>query len=76
MSTWPLAFFSRPIKIGEELDAITSVTDVRDRLGGRYGYSVLVTYSTDYYDKAGEHVGATIATFTQFDPKTQRRGDE
>lgn len=67
--------FSRPIRIGEELSAVTQVVDVRERLGGRYGYSVLVTNSTDYYDANGEHVGATLLTITQFDPKGGRRGD-
>lgn len=66
--------FSRPFKIGEELTAYTSVIDVRDRLGGRYGYSVLVTNSTDYYDAAGEWVAATLMTITQFDPAGAKRG--
>jgi hypothetical protein len=64
--------FTRPFKIGEELEAITQVVDIRDRLGGRYGYSVLVTSGTDYYDAAGEHVGAAMITITQFDPKSAR----
>ncbi len=68
--------FSRPIKIGEELQAVSQVFDIRDRLGGRYGYSVLVTSGTDYYDKDGNHVAAAMLTITQFDPKSGRQGDE
>ena len=68
--------FSRPFKIGEELQAISQVFDIRDRLGGRYGYSVLVTSGTDYYDKDGNHVAAAMLTITQFDPKAGRQGDE
>lgn len=68
--------FTRPFKIGEELQAISQVYDIRDRLGGRYGYSVLVTQGTDYYDANGEHVASAMITITQFDPKTQRKGDE
>ncbi len=68
--------FSRPFKIGEELQAISQVFDIRDRLGGRYGYSVLVTQGTDYYDAAGNHVASAMITITQFDPNSQRRGDE
>lgn len=60
--------FSRPIKIGEELTAYTSVIDIRDRIGGRYGYTVLVTNSTDYYDAEGNHVAAALVTISQFDP--------
>ena len=68
--------FSRPFKIGEELQAISQVFDIRDRLGGRYGYSVLVTQGTDYYDAAGNHVASAMITITQFDPNSQRRGDQ
>jgi hypothetical protein len=64
--------FSRPFRIGEELQAISQVFDIRDRLGGRYGYSVLVTNGTDYYDSEGNHVGAAMMTITQFDPKSAR----
>jgi len=68
--------FTRPFKIGEELQAVSQVYDIRDRLGGRYGYSVLVTQGTDYYDANGEHVASAMITITQFDPKSQRKGDE
>lgn len=69
--------FSRPFKVGEELDAVSQVIDIRDRLGGRYGYSILAMTSTDYYDLQGEHVAAVLMTVTQFDPKgIQQRGDE
>jgi hypothetical protein len=68
--------FSRPFKIGEELSAVSQVFDIRDRLGGRYGYSVLVTSGTEYFDSAGEHVASAMVTITQFDPKSLRQGDE
>lgn len=67
--------FTRPFRIGEQLNAISQVIDIRDRLGGRYGYSVLVTSSTDYYDTDGNHVAAAMITITQFDPASQRRGE-
>jgi hydroxyacyl-ACP dehydratase HTD2-like protein with hotdog domain len=60
--------FHRPFRIGEELTAVSQVIDLRDRLGGRYGYSVLVTTSTDFTDVSGEPVGAVLITVTQFDP--------
>lgn len=68
--------FSRPFKLGEELTAVSQVFDIRDRLGGRYGYSVLVTQGTEYFDTAGNHVASAMITITQFDPKSQRKGDE
>jgi hypothetical protein len=64
--------FIRPFRIGEQLQAITQVVDIRDRLGGRYGYSVLVITSTDFYDADGNHVAANLNTVTQFDPKAIR----
>jgi len=68
--------FSRPFKVGEELTAVSQVFDIRDRLGGRYGYSVLVTQGTEYFDTEGNHVASAMITITQFDPKSQRKGDE
>lgn len=59
--------FTRPFRIGEELKGIGSVFDIRERLGGRYGYSVLLTTSTDYYDAESNHVAASLITITQFD---------
>lgn len=67
--------FSRPFQVGEALQAVTQVIDIRERMGGRYGYSVLVTSSTDFYDDAGEHVAATLITITQFDPQSARGGE-
>ena len=68
--------FNRPFKIGEELTAVSQVFDIRERMGGRYGYSVLVTQGTEYFDAAGNHVASAMITITQFDPKSQRKGDE
>ena len=68
--------FDRPIRIGETLKAVSQVFDIRERLGGRYGYSVLVTSGTDYYDEQDQHVAAAMTTITQFDPKAARKGDE
>ena len=60
--------FTRPFRIGEELTAISQISDIRERLGGRYGYSILLTTTTDYYDAEHNHVAAVMMTLTQFDP--------
>lgn len=67
--------FSRPFRIGEELTAISQVSDMRDRLGGRYGYSILLTTTTDYFDAGGNHVAAVMLTITQFDPAGARASE-
>jgi hypothetical protein len=59
--------FGRPLKIGEKLKPVSQVVDIRDRMGGRYGYSVLVMMGTDFYDESGEKVASTMRTITQFD---------
>jgi acyl dehydratase len=60
--------FFKPFKIGDELQAYGKVFDIRDRLGGRYGYSILVMTGTDYVDAAGDTVASSIMTITQFNP--------
>ena len=66
--------FTRPFKVGETLNAVSQVVDIRERLGGRYGHSILLTSSTDYYDDDGNHVAAALTTLTQFDPKRAQKG--
>jgi acyl dehydratase len=67
--------FTREIRIGETLSAVSQIIDIRERLGGRYGYTVLVTSSTDYYDTEDKHVAATMITVSQFDPAMARSRD-
>lgn len=59
--------FSQPIRLEEPLQASTQLIDVRDRLGGRYGYSVLVMFQTAYVNSAGDEAAASLRTITQFD---------
>jgi len=62
--------FHEDIKVGAQLDAVHQIIDLRDRLGGRYGYSVLVMVQTDYMDGSGKALASALRTITQFD-----RGD-
>ncbi|MDZ7727273.1 MAG: MaoC family dehydratase N-terminal domain-containing protein [Dehalococcoidia bacterium] len=61
--------FYKPIKIGSVLRGVNSVIDIRERFGGRYGYSILVMAQTEYLDEQDEPVAASLQTITQFDPK-------
>ncbi|MFN0148395.1 MAG: hypothetical protein ACKVT1_17985 [Dehalococcoidia bacterium] len=64
--------FMRPLPIDEELQAVAQVTDLRDRLGGRYGYSVLSTTRVDFFDSLGNLLATSTAVGTQFDPNARR----
>jgi hypothetical protein len=65
--------FNRHFRIGEELDAVSYLADIRERLGGRYGHSVIATMTTDYFDTDGKLVASSLSTFTQFDPNRLRK---
>ncbi|MGK2966580.1 MAG: FAS1-like dehydratase domain-containing protein [Tepidiformaceae bacterium] len=66
--------WGRPLKIGEKLTVVSEVVDIRERLGGRYGHSILVMSGTDFVDESGAIVAGTLTTVTQFDPsKRQER---
>lgn len=59
--------FHKPLRIGATLKLVHSLVDIRDRLGGRYGYSVIVMTETEYIDEQGELVASSFRTVTQFD---------
>jgi len=68
--------FHRPFRIGERLRIEHKVTDIRERLGGRYGYSVIIMMETAFVDTEGEAAASMLRTFTQFDPAAARGEDE
>lgn len=59
----------RPLRPGETLYATHEIVDIRERLGGRFGRSVLILAKATYRDAAGELVAETSHTVTQYDPK-------
>jgi acyl dehydratase len=64
--------FHRPFRMGERLQAVHQVADLRERLGGRFGRSILVVTHTEYRDEAGELVAESSHTVTQFDPHARQ----
>ena len=58
----------RTLKVEEQLYARHQVVDIRERLGGRFGRSVIILVHSEYRDDAGELVAETAHTVTQFDP--------
>ena len=58
----------RPFRVEEELWATHEVVDLRERLGGRFGRSVLMLVRTEFRTAAGELLAETAHTVTQYDP--------
>jgi hypothetical protein len=61
------------LRFGQKLQAVNKVVDIRERMGGRYGHSVIVILGTDYRDEDGNVVASSLRTMTQFDPKGAER---
>ena len=58
----------RPFKVGEEIWATHELADIRERLGGRFGHSILIQVHSEDRDAAGELLAETGHTVTQYDP--------
>lgn len=64
----------RQLRVGEGLTATSRLADIRERLGGRYGHSVVVTTGTEYRDAEGSLVAETLVTLVYFDPANMEGG--
>ncbi len=58
--------FERPLRMGEELAVIHRVTGVRERFGGRFGYSIDILSEVCFIDAEGRLVAASGRTMTQY----------
>lgn len=58
--------FERPLRMGEWLEMAHRVTDVRERFGGRFGYSIDVLSETAFFDAEGRLVARSGRTMTQY----------
>lgn len=58
--------FERPLRMGEWLEMVHRVTDVRERFGGRFGYSIDVLSETAFFDTEGRLVARSGRTMTQY----------
>ncbi|WP_322795009.1 hypothetical protein [Tepidiforma sp.] len=59
-------WFARPLRMGEWLRMVHRVTDVRERFGGRFGYSIDVLSETVFIDASGAEVARSGRTMTQY----------
>jgi hypothetical protein len=58
----------RPFRVDSPILATYEIADIRERLGGRFGRSVLLMVHAEFRDEAGELLGETMHTITQYDP--------
>jgi hypothetical protein len=63
----------RPFHVDQPIFATYEVADIRERLGGRFGRSVLLMVHAEFRDEAGELLGESMHTITQYDPKGRAR---
>jgi hypothetical protein len=68
--------FERPLRMGEWLEMVHRVTDVRERFGGRFGYSIDVLSETAFFDAAGQLVARSGRTMTQYSAAEAGPGGE
>ncbi|MCX7618949.1 hypothetical protein [Tepidiforma sp.] len=68
--------FERPLRMGEWLEMVHRVTDVRERFGGRFGYSIDVLSETAFYDAAGRLAARSGRTMTQYSAAEAAGGGE
>jgi hypothetical protein len=68
--------FERPLRMGEWLEMVHRVTDVRERFGGRFGYSIDVLSETAFVDGEGRVAARSGRTLTQYSAAEAAGGGE
>lgn len=63
----------QPFRVDTPILATYEVADIRERLGGRFGRSVLLMVHAEFRDEAGALLGETMHTITQFDPSARAK---
>jgi hypothetical protein len=59
----------RPLPVDTPIIATYDVADIRERLGGRFGRSVLLMVHAEFRTETGDLLGETMHTVTQYDPR-------
>lgn len=67
--------FERPLRMGEELVVVSRLADIRERLGGRFGYSVYVRTENEFRQPDGTVAARSAQTMMYYDP-AGASGDE
>jgi acyl dehydratase len=66
--------FARPLRMGERLTARTKLSDIVERFGGRFGYSLHVRTEVEFVDAGGAVVARSVRTLMQYDASA--RGED
>lgn len=57
----------QPLQPGQSLFATHEIVDIRERLGGRFGRSILIISRAEYRDAGGALIAESSHTVTQYD---------
>lgn len=68
--------FERPLRMGEELEAVYTVAGITERFGGRFGYSIDFRTQVTFKDASGAAVARSGNTMTQYSAADARDGGE
>ena len=64
--------FERPLRLGEEFQRVYSVTNISERFGGRFGYSIDFRSEVQFADPEGNVIARSGSTMTQYDASDAR----
>ncbi|MBI5949385.1 MAG: MaoC family dehydratase N-terminal domain-containing protein [Chloroflexi bacterium] len=68
--------FERPLVVGEEISMVTRISDINERFGGRFGYSIYFRSDVEFSDASGALVARSVRTMMQYDAADAREGGE
>lgn len=68
--------FERPLRMGEELIVVSRLADIRERLGGRFGYSIYVRTENEFREPDGAVAARSATTMMYYDPAGGAGGED
>ena len=66
--------FERPLRMGEDLVVVSRLADIRERLGGRFGYSVYIRTENEFREPGGAVVARQAQTMMYYDASAASDG--
>ena len=68
--------FDRPLRLGEEFARVYAITNIAERFGGRFGYSIDFRSEIRYVDADGNVAARSGSTMTMYDARSVRGGED